>query len=74
MLGLQTGAKPMSSSEANILQFAPTASRFGYLPISTPSATAAGLQQLPAAGVSRGKISGVSPCQYNFDICSKLIP
>ena len=47
------------SGEANVLSVAPTAARFSYLPISTPSATAAGLRRLPATGIAQ---PGTGPC------------
>ena len=37
MLSMQVTPKPATSFDANILSVAPTAPRFSYLPISTPS-------------------------------------
>lgn len=51
--GEQVLNKATMSTEANILRFSPTTARFGYLPISTPSATASGLRQLPPTGAAR---------------------
>ena len=41
---LQVTPKPATSFDANILSVAPTAPRFSYLPISTPSLTPAALR------------------------------
>ncbi|KAK9806237.1 hypothetical protein WJX72_006789 [[Myrmecia] bisecta] len=53
----EASIKSATSTEANLMSVAPTAARFAYLPISTPSLAAAGLRRLPSAspgGSSRG--------------------
>ena len=64
------------SGEANVLSVAPTAARFSYLPISTPSATAAGLRRLPATGIAQpGTVSSLSSSfSLLQQICRDMTP
>ncbi len=48
----QVTPKPAISFDANILSVAPTAPRFSYLPISTPSLTSSALRNHPASTAS----------------------
>ncbi len=48
----QVTPKPATSFDANILSVAPTAPRFSYLPISTPSLTSSALRNHPASTAS----------------------
>ncbi|KAL0023565.1 hypothetical protein WJX77_002562 [Trebouxia sp. C0004] len=48
----QVTPKPATSFDANILSVAPTAPRFSYLPISTPSLTSSALRNHPATTAS----------------------
>lgn len=61
---MQITPKPATSFDANILSVAPTAARFSYLPISTPSLHSQPLRHMPsgsalpaASGAGLGLIS-----------------
>ena len=48
-VSVQVPPKPATSFDANILSLAPTAPRFSYLPISTPSLHLQAMRHMPAS-------------------------
>lgn len=51
---VQVPPKPATAFDANILSLAPTAPRFSYLPISTPSLHLQAMRHLPASSALPG--------------------